>query len=272
MYLKVNLSDADDVRDALVLLTFHSRGEHADGAATVNADMARDLKHIPDNTDPAQVFAPLGPGGAPLGAGAAVSASAPEAPQAGAAPSLPEYSPAAAAALPPVSAPAASAPAASPAPGVDVDATGLPWDARIHSTPAKKNADNTWRAKRGLNDGALVASVQAELRQVMAIPGGAPAAPAPAPATAPIVPAAPVAPPPPAPQPPAANGHLPDPTTGAELLPRVTAAQLAGALPPTALLEACTQMGLPSIPMLFTRPDLVPAIWLFLKATHPALG
>lgn len=42
------------------------------------------------------------------------------------------------------------------------DANGRPWDARIHSTPAKQNADGTWRAKRGVA-AELVAAVEAEL-------------------------------------------------------------------------------------------------------------
>lgn len=43
-----------------------------------------------------------------------------------------------------------------------LDANGRPWDARIHSTPAKQNADGTWRAKRGVT-AELVAEVEAEL-------------------------------------------------------------------------------------------------------------
>lgn len=52
----------------------------------------------------------------------------------------------------------------------DVDSTGLRWDARIHSTPAKKNADGSWRGKRG-QDANLVAQVRAEQQ------GGATAGP-----------------------------------------------------------------------------------------------
>lgn len=44
-----------------------------------------------------------------------------------------------------------------------VDKNGLPWDDRIHSTPAKLTKKGEWRAKRGIND-ALVAQVEAELR------------------------------------------------------------------------------------------------------------
>ena len=53
---------------------------------------------------------------------------------------------------------------------VDVDSEGLPWDGRIHSSNKKKiTKDNTWQLRRGI-DSAVVEQVKAELRQVMAIP------------------------------------------------------------------------------------------------------
>ena len=45
-----------------------------------------------------------------------------------------------------------------------VDSTGLPWDERIHSTPASLTKKGVWRAKRNLTDKAFVANVEAELR------------------------------------------------------------------------------------------------------------
>lgn len=53
-----------------------------------------------------------------------------------------------------------------------VDKNGLPWDDRIHSTPAKLTAKGVWRAKRGVNP-ALVTQVEAELRARPAIPADA---------------------------------------------------------------------------------------------------
>ena len=45
-----------------------------------------------------------------------------------------------------------------------IDAAGLPWDARIHSTPATiTKTSGKWRAKKNV-DTALVAQVEAELR------------------------------------------------------------------------------------------------------------
>lgn len=86
-----------------------------------------------------------------------------------------------AAAVPPAPPATPAAPPAPPA-GVVVDAKGLPWDKRIHASPATLNkADNIWRRKRGL-DAAVEAQVVAELLQVMAAPAplasdGAPPAP-----------------------------------------------------------------------------------------------
>lgn len=48
------------------------------------------------------------------------------------------------------------------APG-SVDKDGIPWDERIHSTPAKLTSKQVWRAKRGVQDG-YVKQVEAELR------------------------------------------------------------------------------------------------------------
>lgn len=44
-----------------------------------------------------------------------------------------------------------------------LDKDGIPWDDRIHSTPAKLKNDNTWRRKRGVTN-EMVAGVEAELR------------------------------------------------------------------------------------------------------------
>lgn len=62
----------------------------------------------------------------------------------------------------------------APVAGVTHDNTGLPWDGRIHSTPATLTAKGLWRAKKN-TDAALKAAVEAELRG-----GTVQAAPAPA--------------------------------------------------------------------------------------------
>lgn len=55
---------------------------------------------------------------------------------------------------------------------VEVDKAGLPWDGRIHASTKTKTKPGLWTAKRGV-ESALVATVEAELRQIM----GAQAAP-----------------------------------------------------------------------------------------------
>lgn len=50
-----------------------------------------------------------------------------------------------------------------------LDKNGLPWDSRIHAASKAINADGTWRQKRGVAP-ELVATVEAQLRGVMAVP------------------------------------------------------------------------------------------------------
>jgi hypothetical protein len=196
------------------------------------------------------------------------------------------------------------APAAAPGPalapsavvGVELDSRGLPWDARIHAGGKTKNADGSWRGKRGVA-ADTIAAVTAELKALMAIPGpqsdtgtaGAPPAP-PAPATlasAPPVPSntpAPPAsiPPPSAPpssggvaSPPASSGGVaqpppaPPPATSPPVMTtdagdfqgvmrKITAAQSAGKLTGADVLTIVADMGMASIRDLLTRPDLIP--------------
>lgn len=60
----------------------------------------------------------------------------------------------------------------------ELDANGIPWDARIHAGTKVKNADQSWRTKRGA-DPALVASVTAELKAAAQQPPAADAPPPP---------------------------------------------------------------------------------------------
>ena len=46
---------------------------------------------------------------------------------------------------------------------VERDTDGLPWDARIHAGTRGRNTDGRWKARKGLNDPAMVARVKAEL-------------------------------------------------------------------------------------------------------------
>lgn len=179
---------------------------------------------------------------------------------------------------PATGAPSAPAAGATHASGVQLDAEGIPHDPRIHSSPPSINkGDKLWRAKKGLNDAAFVNGVKAELRALMAVPGGAPLAHAPT-APAPVAPAATVpgvptatvpGVAPGAPAPAAATAPQAPPATPMELIPRVTSANASGLLPIDALLNACVANDLTAIPQLFQRPDLVPAVYQYLVACYP---
>lgn len=195
----------------------------------------------------------------------------------------------------PASAPSTAA--ATPSNGVDLDADGLPWDERIHAGSKTKTTKGVWTAKRGVNDGAFIAKVKAELRALMAIPA-APAAPPvqaqipmpPAAPPAPIVTAAgaavglPVAPLPPGspeaalaatvqapPVPPSAAavtlGAYAGPATFPDLITVLTPAMSQGRLTTEMLNEACNVVGVPSLPLLASRPDLIPQVFTYITVT-----
>lgn len=174
--------------------------------------------------------------GAPVAASPVLAAARPEEPL------TPEAAFGASAPLDPVAAFGAGASALSATSAdTDLDAEGLPWDERIHSSNRKRSANGVWMKRRGLNQ-LVEQKVRAELRETYPepetpakrtlreavadglvsppeagapIPPVAPPPPAPpAPTTfndalemsAPAVPAPipPVSPPPPAPPPPSA--------------------------------------------------------------------
>ena len=143
--------------------------------------------------------------------------------------------------------------------GVELDADGLPWDSRIHGSKKLKLAkDDRWKKIRGV-DPQLVATVEAELRQVMSIPvpaGGCapsiivPAAPV-SPAPVDPVPAAPVAPAPVDPVPAA-----PVAITFPELMAKITGA---GYTIET-VAPVLNKYQIAALPLLAARPDLIPAV------------
>jgi hypothetical protein len=79
-----------------------------------------------------------------------------------------------------------------------VDATGLPYDERIHASTGAKNADGSWRGRRGV-DAVTKSAVEAELRARVGLP--IPTVPAPAQSVAPPPMPSPVPAPVPAPTP-----------------------------------------------------------------------
>ena len=158
----------------------------------------------------------------------------------------------------------ASAPTAAPttpAGGVDLDKNGLPWDARIHAGTKNKNQDGSWKAKRGVDD-STVAQVTAELRALM----GAPAAPlvafppqiAAAPVAAPVPTPVGVAPSfvPPVPAPPSADPRQ----AFVSLVGRASAAIQAGKITQAEITQCCAAVGVPALPLLANRLDLVPTV------------
>lgn len=176
--------------------------------------------------------------------------SAPEAQQAGApAESNVPQPPAPPVPMPP--APPAPAPAGSLAADVELDARGLPWDERIHSTSKGRNGDGTWRARRNMGDErkAQVPGIEAELRASLGQGHLATAeTAAPAASASPLPPPAPPVPAPTATAPAgttAASGS-PAPANAVELTLKVT--KLGNLLGADELQRACASVGLPDTP------------------------
>lgn len=158
--------------------------------------------------------------------------------------------------------------------GVDLDAKGMPWDNRIHAESKGKIADGTWRKKRNL-DPTLLATVEAELRQLMGAPGVTPLAPTTAPIapTPPLAPAAPVtanlptasvsqpvaAPLPPAVTPAPVAGEVPADARGmfVALVGRASAAIQGQKVTQAEVNQCCVDAGVPALPLLANRLDLV---------------
>jgi len=160
---------------------------------------------------------------------------------------------------------------------LDLDADGLPWDARIHSNGRAKIQAGTWKEKRGVDD-ATKAQVIAELRGVLGTPSPVaqpvPLPPVPAVPTPPALvidlpgSAVPNVPVPPAPtpsnvSPPASVGATPPavPSAAGMTFPqfcvKVTTAINAGQLTKETLDAVLVAHGLSSLPTLAPFPHLV---------------
>lgn len=129
---------------------------------------------------------------------------------------------------------------------VELDSEGLPWDNRIHaSSKAFLAKGGGWKKKRGI-DPAIVATVEAELRQLMSTQ--APTAETAAPDATPPPPATTNVTPPPAPA-----GSI---TTFPDLMAAITASGIDQAI----VKGACEAVGVTAFPLLAARPDLIPAV------------
>ena len=162
---------------------------------------------------------------------------------------------------------------ATPVASTSSDVHGLPWDERIHASSRAKTADGSWRQKRGV-DTTLVTTVEAELRALMGLPAPVTLVPLPPPpaepavsegsitsspvASAPTVAAVP--PPPPAPFVPAPPPATDNKIAFIDLLTYTSGVVQAKKLTQDELLGLVMSHGVPSIPLLANRLDLIPQI------------
>lgn len=265
MKLEIDLMIAEEVKAGLALLSrvseaqaeasasvrtqnpLHSVSALPDGGVSV-ADFAQRTQ-VPEGEevlDPAQVF-----GGTPVADPLPSSTIAPLAPEVPSVPTMPTLG------------------AASSVAPVELDAKGLPWDSRIHSSSKNKLANGCWKLARG-KDAAYVAQVEAELKS------GAPSFPPVAP-VAPVVPSFPTVPVVAVPAPPAVTvtptvaSSNADALTFETIMPKISALVSAGKMAPTALMQVCTANGLPNVVALQSQPQFIPLVWAALKAQYPEL-
>lgn len=141
----------------------------------------------------------------------------------------------------------------------EFDASGLPWDGRIHSESRALVADGTWRKRRGV-DAEIVKQVEAELRgadpkeaeargipNVYVIDEGTLTLPPPPPPALEVAPPAPPAPP---------AAPVPQARTIADL----SAAVAAGRIELPELLEMAQRQGAKDIISLSTNPAALAAV------------
>lgn len=156
--------------------------------------------------------------------------------------------------------------------GTGVDAEGLPWDERIHSSSKKKTAKGLWAARKGGPKGAELAAIKDELRGVTQVPMPLPvveqpvapvAAPVPMPVMPPPVPmpapvieqpvAAPVAPPP---MPVAAPVTATEEWDFAKLMAQI-GPKMGSVIDPQYLAQVCQHYGIGAITDTATKPELI---------------
>lgn len=156
------------------------------------------------------------------------------------------------------------APPAPPAPveteeaNADLDANGLPWDARIHAATKTKDKAGKWKYLRGVDRDVLVPEVEAELRALV----GEPVEDEPAPVNdVPTPPAAPTSTTPtpgnPAGIPPVDHGTpSKNVTTFAQLVTGITTNNI----PEDKVKEALDKVRIANFALLGARADLIPTV------------
>lgn len=173
--------------------------------------------------------------------------------------------------LPPVPQPGTPVNTAAPqSPNLaEVDSKGMTWDARIHSSSKAKVTGGTWKYKRGISE-EEVKRVEAELHnptleELFTAP----------------VPGSGIAPPPPAVNgsgsigPCGANGMQLEPDLRkefAQLMIRVANAKGSGKITAEEVTAALAAHGVPSLPMLSTKLDQVPAVAAAIDALIASRG
>lgn len=121
--------------------------------------------------------------------------------------------------------------------GIEIDSKGMPWDTRIHSSTKAKNADNSWRKRKGVAP-QTIEVVEAQLKTAMS-----------APATTAI---------PPVPEPGALAGTpVPD---FASFMFDVSQWVATKQLTTGDVVAACNSVGIATANLVALRPDLIPAI------------
>lgn len=135
---------------------------------------------------------------------------------------------------------------------VQLDAAGLPWDERIHSSSKALVAGGVWRQRRNL-DKSILASVEAELRLVYPAPASLTVGTPPVP----VAPIEAIIPPPPA------NVPLPPsvPHSFTELMPLITEGVAKGTLTAESVAAACVAAGVENLPALSGAPLAVPVVF-----------
>ena len=138
-----------------------------------------------------------------------------------------------------------------PKASVELDTQGMPWDIRIHARTKTKMKDGSWKKLRGVGPN-VVKQVEAELKAVQNIPAPPPSVAVPVP---PVTAAAVQAPA-------VAVAAVPGFT---DLMSLVTKSITEGKLKRDQVVEVLKPFGIPSLPLVSTRLDLIPAIMLALE-------
>lgn len=126
--------------------------------------------------------------------------------------------------------------------GIEIDSKGMPWDTRIHSSTKAKNADNSWRKRKGVAP-QTIEVVEAQLKTAMAAP------------TAMTIP--------PVPEPGAVAGTpVPD---FASFMFDVSQWVATKQLTTGDVVAACNSVGIATANLVALRPDLIPAIRVALQ-------